>query len=225
LKIRKNSKGKKRELFIVYDEGHNLSNQQTKLLLDLEPAAFLLASGTIQLPSKINEEFQIPLDKKLLKKKKLILKIPTSAVSQNELIKGVLHIHGYESSMEATVTKMVEHLIKLSCLTEEMGLEKPKAIYICKTNMREEKSFLPDTPNKPFLQRKAPPILIWRHLVEKCRIEPGKIAVCCSLKFTKQFPKDDNFIFFPKLKNEKQYKEFIEGKFEHIIFNKSLQEG
>ena len=36
LKHRKNAKGEKRDLIIVYDEGHNLSDQQTKLLQELD---------------------------------------------------------------------------------------------------------------------------------------------------------------------------------------------
>lgn len=47
LKERKTSEGKRRDLIIVYDEGHNLSDQQIDLLFDLEPESILVASATI----------------------------------------------------------------------------------------------------------------------------------------------------------------------------------
>ena len=46
-----------RPLFIVYDEGHNLSDQQTNLLLELKPEVFLMASATIKFPQKLIEQF------------------------------------------------------------------------------------------------------------------------------------------------------------------------
>src|SRR5881628_1021955 len=46
-----------RPLFIVYDEGHNLSDQQTNLLLELKPAVFLIASATMKFPSKLKEQY------------------------------------------------------------------------------------------------------------------------------------------------------------------------
>jgi type III restriction enzyme len=42
--------GKRRPLILVYDEGHNLSPQQTEILSELEPDAYLLASATLKLP-------------------------------------------------------------------------------------------------------------------------------------------------------------------------------
>lgn len=42
-------------LLIVYDEGHNLSPQQTELLAELEPDAYLLASATLKLPENFNK--------------------------------------------------------------------------------------------------------------------------------------------------------------------------
>jgi len=44
IKTRKLSNGIKRPLFIIYDEGHNLSDQQTELLLKLNPDAIISAS-------------------------------------------------------------------------------------------------------------------------------------------------------------------------------------
>ena len=46
-----------RPLFIVYDEGHNLSDQQTNLLLELKPEVFLMASATMKFPQNLVEQF------------------------------------------------------------------------------------------------------------------------------------------------------------------------
>src|SRR5438477_444507 len=46
-----------RPIFIVYDEGHNLSDQQTDLLLELKPEVFLMASATMKFPQKLAEQF------------------------------------------------------------------------------------------------------------------------------------------------------------------------
>ncbi|MEC5414764.1 hypothetical protein [Aurantimonas sp. C2-4-R8] len=45
--------GKRRPLIIVYDEGHNLTDQQTDLLLELEPQALLVASATLRTAPKL----------------------------------------------------------------------------------------------------------------------------------------------------------------------------
>lgn len=49
LSSRETQDGYRRPLLIVYDEGHNLSDQQTALLLELEPDALLVASATMRL--------------------------------------------------------------------------------------------------------------------------------------------------------------------------------
>jgi type III restriction enzyme len=53
LKERLAASGTRRPLVIVYDEAHNLSDQQTELLLELEPDAFFLASATMRLPERL----------------------------------------------------------------------------------------------------------------------------------------------------------------------------
>jgi type III restriction enzyme len=53
LKQRKTTEGYKRDLIIVYDEGHNLSDQQIDLLFELEPEAILVASATLRTPGKL----------------------------------------------------------------------------------------------------------------------------------------------------------------------------
>ncbi|CAG8461037.1 16960_t:CDS:2 [Gigaspora margarita] len=77
----------KRPLFIVYDEGHNLSDQQTDLLLELKPSVFLIA-----------------------KNKDFITRIDTGKVVEAGLVKKVLKLAAYETPMEETISSLVEDL-------------------------------------------------------------------------------------------------------------------
>ena len=52
---------KRRPLIIVYDEGHNLSEQQTELLSELGPDAYLLASATLKLPEIFQQSVIQPI--------------------------------------------------------------------------------------------------------------------------------------------------------------------
>ena len=58
LRERQDTEGSRRPLFVVYDEAHNLSEQQTELLLKLQPEAILLASATMQLPPLMAAEIE-----------------------------------------------------------------------------------------------------------------------------------------------------------------------
>jgi len=60
LKIRQDEKGQRRPLIVVYDEAHNLTDQQVDLLLELEPEAFLLASATMRLSQHLSEQIEYP---------------------------------------------------------------------------------------------------------------------------------------------------------------------
>jgi type III restriction enzyme len=117
---------------------------------------------------------------------------------------------------------MLRKMEALQSKVDQLGLNiRPKAIYVCKTNINQEDGTV-DDPAKEFDLRKAPPILIWKHLVKQ-GIDPTTIAVYCDLKFVKDFPPPDNFILFSQ--GEKDFEEFQKGDFRHIIFNLSLQEG
>ena len=59
--IERADNGKRRPLLIVYDEGHNLSPEQTELLAELEPDAYLLASATLKLPSNFQKSVIQPI--------------------------------------------------------------------------------------------------------------------------------------------------------------------
>ena len=49
LKERLNDDNRRRPLILVYDEAQNLSDQQTDLLLELQPDAFIVASATMRI--------------------------------------------------------------------------------------------------------------------------------------------------------------------------------
>jgi type III restriction enzyme len=77
---------------------------------------------------------------------------------------------------------------------------------------------------RSFYERQAPPILIWRYLVEKKGINPADIAVYCDLKFNrKDNPPPPDFVHFSG--GEEDFGAFRAGNYHHIIFNQSLQEG
>jgi type III restriction enzyme len=139
-----------------------------------------------------------------------------------ELVKKQILLGGYETTMELAIDPLLEKMKVLDKKILQLGLNiNPKAIYVCKTNIDQEER-ITDNPARDFELRKAPPILIWRKLVEK-GVDPSKIVVYCNLKFVKDFPAPDNFILLSK--GEKDFNEFQNGEFKHIIFNLSLQEG
>ena len=53
LKLRLDARTHRRPLLLVYDEGHNLTDQQMDLLLELEPDALIAASATMKLPTQL----------------------------------------------------------------------------------------------------------------------------------------------------------------------------
>ena len=98
----------------------------------------------------------------------------------------------------------------------------PKAIYVCKTNLNQDDGS-PDLPSRPFAERRAPPILIWKHLVSK-GVAPEDIAVYCELRFDRtDHPPPEGFNLFSG--GEQDFAVFTAGNYKHIIFNLSLQEG
>jgi type III restriction enzyme len=104
---------------------------------------------------------------------------------------------------------------------ESRGLGfKPKAIYVCKTNMDDDGG--KDDHAKPFEQRSAPPIRIWRHLVEERNVDPNTVAIYANLSFIEGNKPDAVNLFS---KGEGDFDEFSAGDYQHIIFNQALQEG
>jgi type III restriction enzyme len=222
LKVRTTSDGIRRPLLIVYDEGHNLTDQQMDLLLELAPDGLIAASATMKIPEKLTVEIDA-LKAAGWTEEQLVTVVDAKAVSESGLVKSGVILAGYEAPMEETVDSLISDMRKLEQEASQYGVSAPKAIYVCKTNIAEGNSFQKDDPKQPFMDRRSPPILIWRHLTERCKVDAEEIAVYSSLQTSKDFPLPAEFNLFKG--GEKDYEAFSAGAFKHIIFNLSLQEG
>lgn len=223
LKMRQDAKGNRRPLIVVYDEAHNLSDQQTKLLLELDPDGFLLATATMRLPAELGKVVDT-LKANDMGDDWLTTHVNPKAVADSGLVKSTVLLGGYKAPMEETVDTMLTDMAEAQADATTYGLKgRPKAIYVCNTNMVATDAFRRDDPKRPFGQREAAPILIWRYLVETHGIDPATIATYATLKFDKDHPPPPEFVLYNG--GDKDYAEFAQGEYEHIIFNQSLQEG
>lgn len=213
----------RRPLIIVYDEAQNLSDQQTDLLMELEPTAFLLASATMRLPQRLAREIDA-LRANGWDDGSLITAVDAKAVADSGLVKNTVVLGGYQSPMEETLSALLADFTETERDGKSYGLVgKPKAIYVCNTNIVAGNANERDDPKQPFGSRQAPPILIWRQLVEVHGIDPDEIAVYCSLRMDKDYPAPEGFHLFRG--GDGDYDAFSSGPYRHIIFNLSLQEG
>lgn len=241
--IQRSDAGTRRPLLIVYDEGHNLSPQQTELLAELEPDAYLLASATLKLPENFNKSViryikqwvEEDADNLLALGRLSALddngfpdaqRFITTAISSNkvveaQLVKKAIQFDGTTGTMEKCLDDL---MTRLNILDEEIanrGLRvKPKAIYVCKTNITDDGEKNDHT--RPFEKRQAPPIRIWRYLVGDKGISPKDIAIYANLTFIEGNKPTELNLFS---KGENDFDDFQAGNFQHIIFNLSLQEG
>lgn len=224
----------RRPLIVVYDEAHNLSDQQTNLLLELEPDCILAASATMRTPGRLGQIVDrlkqvgwtdTPgMDEEGKPTKGLVTAIPSKDPVDAGLVKRQIVLGGYDTEMETTLSDMMEEFQVATDSAEELDAGfLPKAIYVCRTNISQDDGST-DNPNKPFTDRKAPPILIWRYLVEEQGVPADEIAVYCDLKMNrKDYPAPNDFKLFSG--GEDDFNVFADGDFRHIIFNQSLQEG
>ena len=223
LRERIDSDANRRPLIVVYDEAHNLTDQQTDLLLELEPDALIGASATMILPHRLATEIQ-QLRMSGRDDAWLTTAVDARRVADSGLVKSTVFLGGYQAPMEETIDALMSEYRKIVRDAKKFGVPgKPKAIYVSNTNLLADGSGRKDNPKRNFDKREAPPILIWRYLTEKHKIAPASIAVYCSLKFDKNFPPPADFVHFKG--EEKDYEAFTAGNFQHIIFNLSLQEG
>jgi type III restriction enzyme len=223
LRLRTDSEGNRRPLIVVYDEAQNLSNQQTELLLELEPDGFLLASATMRLPTRIGAEVQ-HIRTAGYDDKDLVTKVMTRDVVAEGLVKDTVLLEGYNTPMEEAISQLLADWREATAEAEGLGLDfRPKSIYVCNTNVVADNPNVTDDPKQPFNHRQAPPILIWKYLVEQMGVDPSTVAVYADLKTDKGFPLPDEFILFKGA--DKDYQEFTTGDYQHIIFNLTLQEG
>lgn len=225
LKGRETAGGQRRPLVIVYDEAQNLSDQQTTLLLEQQPTAFLLASATLRFPAQFDTEVIQPLRTSGgYKDDDLITSVKSSTVVASGLIKGMISLDGLNAPMEETIAEMLSDMREAEDDARVEGLSfAPKAIYVCNTNILAHDASQTDDPRQPFDQRQAPPILIWRYLTEQCGVAADQVAVYADLKTHKDFPLPSDFTLFSG--GERDYEDFVAGDYRHIIFNQTLQEG
>lgn len=223
LNARRGRDGTRRPLLIVYDEAHNLSDQQTELLMELEPDGFLLASATMRLPRVLAEQVN-ELRRRGKTDDWLITQVDAKAVADSGLVKSTLLLAGYRAPMEETVSALLSDMAEATADATAHDVKgSPKAIYVCQTNIVEGNAYVRDDPKQPFLQRQAPPILIWRYLTENCGVDPASIATYASLAFHRDYPPPATFVHYKG--GDRDYADFADGDYRHIIFNLSLQEG
>jgi len=225
LKARQTAEGQRRPLVVVYDESQNLSDQQTTLLLEQQPSAFLLASATLRFPAQFNAEVIQPLRTSGgYKDEDLITSVKSSTVVASGLVKGMISLDGLNAPMEETVSEMLSDMREAEEAAKAENLSfVPKAIYVCNTNILSDDASQTDDPKQPYDQRQAPPIVIWRYLTEQCGVPAEEIAVYADLKVDKDFPLPAEFNLFNG--GERDYEDFVAGDYRHIIFNQTLQEG
>ncbi|MFZ1746161.1 MAG: DEAD/DEAH box helicase family protein [Nitrospirales bacterium] len=224
LKKRRDTKGKKRPFIVVYDEGHNLSNQQTETLLDdLEPDALIAASATMRIPDALSATISRLRQDKKWTDADFTTVVKSGEVVKSGLVKQHILLGGYVTPMEIAIDDMLENMRRVDSAAAKLGLPfKPKAIYVSDTNTVSGRGNT-DNLQSPFIGRQARPILIWRHLVENCSVDPNSIAVYCNLKFDPKFPPPPSFHLFAG--KDSDYDKFVTGDYQHIIFNLTLQEG
>lgn len=225
LKVRETADGRRRPLVVVYDEAQNLSDQQTTLLLEQQPAVFLLASATLRFPAWFDTEVIQPLRTQGdYQDEDLITSVSSSTVVASGLVKGMISLDGLNAPMQETISEMLTDMrdAERDAVAEGLGFL-PKAIYVCNTNILADDASQTDDPKQPFDQRQAPPILIWRYLTDQCGIPAEEVAVYADLKTHKDFPLPLDFKLFSG--GESDYEDFVAGDYRHIIFNQTLQEG
>ncbi|MEX0664728.1 MAG: DEAD/DEAH box helicase family protein [Acidimicrobiia bacterium] len=215
----------RRPLIVVYDEAHNLTPQQTDLLMELEPDALLLASATLKLQPAILKIVDELKDTLGWTDADLTTTVASRDVVEAGLVKRQVLLGGYQAQMAETIDDLLSDMASADEAVANLGESlTPKAIYVCKTNIVEGNAFKRDDPKQPFAQRQAPPILIWNYLVNEKGVDPASIAVYTSaLSFDKNYPSPPDFVLFKGGDND--YANFIAGGYRHIIFNLGLQEG
>ena len=223
LKARKDSQGRRRHFIVVYDEGHNLSNQQTELLLELGPDALIAASATVRVPTALEKIINRLKQDKSWHDADFVTAVKSVDVVKSGLVKKQIMICGYLTPMEIAINELLVEMKKADATATRLGLGfEPKAIYVSNTNMVDGSSVKEDAA-RPFDERMARPILIWRYLVENCGVDPSEIAVYCDLKFDPKLPPPSTLNLFAG--GDSDYDQFMTGNYRHIIFNLSLQEG
>ena len=159
---------------------------------ELEPDAYLLASATLKLPSNFQKSVIQPIklwveeaedtapfaalkttdaEGKPEAERFITTAVSSDKVVEAQLVKKAIQFDGSTAAMERCLDDLIARMKILDAEIATRGLGfKPKAIYVCKTNIADDGE--KDDASKPFEHRKAPPIRIWRYLVEDKGISP-----------------------------------------------------
>lgn len=223
LSKRRTASGTRRPLIVVYDEGHNLSDLQTRRLLELSPDALISASATMALPSRLETVIARLRTDRGWQDNQFTTAVASREVVEMALVKERVAIGGYVTPMETAIDALLVDMADARKAAQNLTIPfKPKAIYVCSTNTVDGVPIAEDI-KRPFSERQARPILIWRHLVENAGVDPSKIVIYSQLRFSPHFPAPSTLRLFSGGDND--YTDFLQGDYEHIIFNLSLQEG
>lgn len=222
LKHRRLPNGERRPLIVIYDEGQNLSDLQTDRLLELGPDALISASATPSVPAAMEMVIARLRSERGWTKDDFRTTVSSPDVVASGLVKQRISLGGYVTPMETAVDALLADMKEAEAVAAELSEPfRPKAIYVSTTNTVDGASITEDA-ERSFDERRARPIVIWRHLVAS-GVDPSKIVVYCNLTFGKKTPPPSTFNFFSG--GDRDYDRFAEGGFEHIIFNLGLQEG
>jgi len=223
LKSRRDQSARRRPLIVIYDEGHNLSDQKATLLMELEPDAIIAASATMALPQALSPMIDRLRTDKGWADSDFVTAVSSVDVVNSGLVKRHILVGGYLSRMETAVDDLLEQMKKAEKAAKTKRLPfLPKSIYVTTTNAVDGVPIKEDAARR-FVDRQARPILVWRHLVENRGVDPSTIAVYCDLKFDDKHPPPDAFNLFSG--GDSDYENFTDSGYSHIIFNLSLQEG
>lgn len=223
LKRRRSAVGARRPLIIIYDEGHNLSDLQTRRLFELAPDALIAASATMALPARLENVMTRLRNDRGWQDDDFHTKVASKRVVAAGLVKERIAIGGYVTPMESAVDALLADMADAREAAARLPQPfRPKAIYVCSTNTVDGLPIAEDM-QRPFEERQARPILIWRHLVENAGIDPEKIVIYSQLRFSKDAPAPQAMRVLSG--GDRDYTDFMNGGFEHIIFNLGLQEG
>lgn len=201
------------EVVVVYDEGQNNTDAQADLLLDLRPAVFLLVSATPEsaLTNKMRARAGIEsVDQLNVHRDRFVTFVETARVVDANLIKGTIELRNDLREPKLVIGAMVEEQWRRAAASKAEGASfTPKAVYVCDTNIVGDEQ-------RPFASRQARPIVIWRDLVA-AGVAPESIAIYAELKVGADHPENCHL--------PADFDALRAGGYEHIIFNKRLEEG
>lgn len=196
---------RERPLYIFYDEGHNVTTNQFKRLLELRPAALFLASASN--PSK-DLEILLPgetsKDKERIFNEERTTVVKTKDVVDANLLKQGIEIHDSDVDWREIVRFSNDKLNYLQGIAEE---ELPIACFI--------------------VDRTDKGIDVWNELInqgvpgEKIAVHLNKASEAARKKFGGELPIGFKDTYTDKLTPE----DLREQQYTHLIWNLSLKEG